>query len=90
MRGYEWYVPRRREVQHRNDQELGISRKKADGMFEVRVTGGTTMKWINEKKFHNNLLKVAVEEWCEDRSAAKAKYGHISDWNGEILSRAKQ
>ncbi|GMH93577.1 hypothetical protein TL16_g12668 [Triparma laevis f. inornata] len=64
-----------------------LSRKKADGMFEVRVTGGTTMKWINEKKFHNILLKVAVEEWCEDRSAAKAKYGHISDWNvSEVTS----
>ncbi|GMI05427.1 hypothetical protein TrLO_g3069 [Triparma laevis f. longispina] len=31
--------------------------------------------------FTNEGLKVAVKEWCKNRSAAEAEYVHISGWN---------
>ncbi|GMI16160.1 hypothetical protein TrLO_g5325 [Triparma laevis f. longispina] len=34
--------------------------------------------------FGNDDLRMSVKEWCEDSSAAEAKYGHIS---GGILRR---
>ncbi|GMI16847.1 hypothetical protein TrLO_g6235 [Triparma laevis f. longispina] len=44
-------------------------------------------KWKVERKFMTGTLKVAAKEWCEDSSAAEAKYGHISGWDtSEVTS----
>ncbi|MDC1221587.1 BspA family leucine-rich repeat surface protein [Salibacteraceae bacterium] len=32
-------------------------------------------------KFNNETLRAAVREWLKDKSEAKQKYGHISDWD---------
>lgn len=44
----------------------------------------------NHFKFSNKILKAAVKEWCEDSSSAKAKYGHISDWNTSKVTKMEK
>ncbi|GMH63299.1 hypothetical protein TL16_g03676 [Triparma laevis f. inornata] len=48
----------------------------ADSLGKLRVAG-----WVKGDKFHSHDLKVAVGYWCDNRSAALEKYGHIEDWN---------
>ena len=40
-------------------------------------------------KFNNETLKTAVNEWCEDRTAAISQYGHISDWDTSSVTNMK-
>ena len=35
-------------------------------------------------------IKDAVDAWCEDQSAAEAKYGHISDWDTSAVTNMKE
>ncbi len=41
------------------------------------VAGGTTPP----TQFDNKTLRIAVTEWLDDPDNAKAKYGHISNWD---------
>ncbi|GMH85903.1 hypothetical protein TL16_g10377 [Triparma laevis f. inornata] len=47
-------------------------------------------KWKAERKFGNRNLKVAVKEWCNKRSDAEVKYGHISGWDVSEVTSMKE
>ena len=35
---------------------------------------------------HDGGIRTAVEAWCADRAAAKAKYGHIASWDTSAIT----
>ena len=35
---------------------------------------------------HDGGIHTAVEAWCADRAAAKAKYGHIASWDTSAIT----
>tara|TARA_B110000037_G_scaffold215695_1_gene273505 strand:+ start:140 stop:1276 length:1137 start_codon:yes stop_codon:yes gene_type:complete len=52
-----------------------------EGEVNKKVEDKIIKKEINENKFNNDTIIVAIEEWIEDSISAKNKYGPINDWD---------
>eukprot|EP00519_Triparma_laevis_P013984 CAMPEP_0182494894 /NCGR_PEP_ID=MMETSP1321-20130603/3726_1 /TAXON_ID=91990 /ORGANISM="Bolidomonas sp., Strain RCC1657" /LENGTH=780 /DNA_ID=CAMNT_0024698101 /DNA_START=97 /DNA_END=2436 /DNA_ORIENTATION=+ len=72
--------------------EIADLQKKIDEAWEAEVEDEELIKQLEKKlkaaqkkladlSFSNETLKIAVNEWCRNSSAAEAKYGHIREWD---------
>ena len=47
-------------------------------------------KYVSYKPENKNQLQEAVNLWCNHKSMALKKYGHISDWNTSLITNMKE
>ncbi|GMH47777.1 hypothetical protein TrLO_g6157 [Triparma laevis f. longispina] len=67
--------------------------EKGEFIWSQKEMFGESGNWVKEKERpiqSDNDIKRAAKEWCNNRSATEAKYGHIKDWDTSAVTDMKE